>query len=69
MFARAAGSPHLVARVQRKNFLQIACGKEYRDDTVADLQMANDVLECAKANGLNAIIGNTLGANDFYEGE
>ena len=48
--------------------MQVACGKETKYNTKAHADLSNEIDKVAKALNIKAIRGNTLAANDFYEG-
>jgi len=47
---------------------QNACGKEIKYDTKANVELSSQIEAIAKSLKINAIRGNTMASNDFYEG-
>ena len=50
------------------SFFKQICGKTFKHDTSVDSNLAAKLFECAKEINVDAIRGNTLTANGFYEG-
>nr|CAB3267524.1 uridine phosphorylase 2 [Phallusia mammillata] len=48
-------------------YRQVICGKEIRYPADTNPQLAEDLLKCAKDFKIEAIAGNTMGTNDFFE--
>jgi len=48
-------------------YTQVAAGKRIQYEARCDVKLGQDLLEVAKENSVNAVIGNTISTDDFYE--